>query len=301
VSVRPSTPRSAASDPAAQRRARAWVVAFLAGLVLWAASTATLVATGDDIVLPTVVISGSFLVPVTCIFWLLEHRRVTALTPERLVLAFFVAGVLGMIASAALERWLLPSRTLPNLWVGLIEEAAKGVGLVLVARGLPRHLPRDGLILGATVGLGFGAFESSGYALTYGFDRGEFSASSLVSEEILRAALAPFGHGVWTGLLGAAVFAAARDGRLRLTIGVLGAYVGVALMHALWDASSTLGVVVAVAADGTAAQREAVRQLDFPSPSSVVPAWLYGTVQWTVMLAVAAVGAAMYRRRWRAS
>jgi RsiW-degrading membrane proteinase PrsW (M82 family) len=286
--------------PAAQR-GRLWLPVFLGGVAVWVASTFTLVATEDPIVLPTVVISGSFLVPVTCIFWLIGQRRMTALTPERLLLAFFVAGVLGMLAAAALETWLLPSRALPNLWVGLIEEGAKATGLVLLARRLQAYVVRDGLILGATVGLGFGAFESAGYALSYGFQTGRFSFDGLIDEELLRAALAPFGHGVWTGLFGAALFAAAAGGRLRLTAGVLATYLLVSLLHALWDASSTVGVIVTVISDGTQAQRHAVREGSWPSPSEVTPDWLYGVVQWSVMLAVAAGGALLFARRWRAN
>lgn len=48
----------------------------------------------------------------------------------------------------------MPSRTLPNLWVGLIEEAVKATGLLLVGRGLARYRVRDGIILGARPGLG---------------------------------------------------------------------------------------------------------------------------------------------------
>ncbi len=58
------------------------------------------------------------------------------------------------------------------------------------------------------VGLGFGAFEASGYTLTYGLHNGEISLHSMISEELLREVIAPFCHGIWTGLLGAAIFAA---------------------------------------------------------------------------------------------
>ena len=146
-------------------------------------------------------------------FWVVEHGHHTTLTPARLMVAFFVAGVLGLLASAALEIWLVPSRMLPNLWVGLIEEAVKAVGLLLVGRGLARYRVRDGIILGATVGLGFGAFEAAGYSLSYSVQSGAFSARDLVSEELLRAVIAPFGHGVWTALVGAAAFATAARAR----------------------------------------------------------------------------------------
>ena len=76
-----------------------------------------------------------------------------------------------------LEVWLLPSRLLPNLWVGLIEEGVKAIGVVVLARGLHRYTVRDGILLGTVVGLGFGAFESSGYALSYGFAQRRASRS----------------------------------------------------------------------------------------------------------------------------
>src|SRR5262249_33488695 len=151
------------------------------GALLWVASTIALAATNDDILLPSVVLIGSFLVPVTVIFWFLERGDFeTELTPGRLLSAFFIAGVLGLLLAAVLEVWFLPSRLLPNLWVGLIEEAAKALGVIVFALRLRRYRVRDGVLLGVVVGLGFGAFESSGYTLSYGWDDGEFSLSNMI-------------------------------------------------------------------------------------------------------------------------
>ena len=278
--------------------AHTWRLVFAAGAALWIASTVALVATDDAVLLPTVVLLGSFLVPVTVIFWFLEHDHETVLSPRRLVSAFFIAGVLGLLAAAALEVWLLPSRLLPNVWVGLIEEAVKAIGVVAFAHGLRRYTVRDGIVLGVVVGLGFGAFESSGYALTFGVDGDTFSISDMLSEELLRAVIAPFCHGLWTGLFGAALFAAARDGRLRFTFGVLGAYLGAAALHALWDAASTAGIVVAVLASGDETQRDAVASWVMPPPSTLDDTWLYALVEWTVMIIVAIAGSLLVRRRW---
>jgi protease PrsW len=55
---------------------------------------------------------------------------------------------------------------------------------------------------------------------------------------VLRGILTPLGHGLWTAILGGALFeAAAHYGRPRLTRAVLGWYALVGLLHALWDAS----------------------------------------------------------------
>jgi protease PrsW len=276
-----------------------WRRVLVAGTLLWLCSIGTLALTEDDILLPCVVLVGSFLVPVTGVFWLLEHRHHTELDPARLVSAFFVAGVLGLLAAAALETWLLPHRLVPDLWVGLIEEATKGLGLVVYTLGLRRFPVRDGIVLGATIGLGFGAFESSGYTMSYGFRSGTFSMTDLLSEELLRAVVAPFCHGVWTGLVGAAVFAAARGGRLHLAnAGVALAYLLAALLHALWDASSNAGVVVTVLIAGTEDQRTRLSRWALPSPGSIDQQALLTAVEWTVMAAVATAGLLLLRRAW---
>jgi protease PrsW len=50
-----------------------WWVVLLIGLALWIASAADVYFTRNVIVLPTVVLLGSFLVPVTGVVWYLDH------------------------------------------------------------------------------------------------------------------------------------------------------------------------------------------------------------------------------------
>src|SRR4051794_34962472 len=111
------------------RKTHPWRHVLAWGLLLWAAATVTLALTEDLILLPSVVLIGSFLVPVATIFWFLEHRGTTELDEGRLFTAFFVAGGLGGICSAAVEIWLGPHPLLPNLSGGGIEEGGEGDGL----------------------------------------------------------------------------------------------------------------------------------------------------------------------------
>jgi protease PrsW len=287
----------------AERPLHTWRTVLLAGLGLWAISTATLVATDDIILLPAVVMLGSFLVPVACVFWLLDHGHHTTLSPARLLSAFVVAGVLGLMAAAALETWLLPARLMPNLWVGLIEEAVKLAGLLAVAWSLPFHRVRDGLILGATVGLGFASFESAGYTLDAGFNSGVgFSARDLVSEELLRAAIAPVGHGVWTGLIGATVFRCSRGrARPRIDRVVIATFLVASVLHALWDASSNAAVIVCVLVVGDPNLRDRLADGTLPPPTAIEQQMLLGAIQWSFMAIVAVVGLWLFHRAWRAA
>jgi RsiW-degrading membrane proteinase PrsW (M82 family) len=226
-----------------------WWAVLLIGLSLWIATVGTAYLTGNLLLLPTIVLLGNFLVPVTAVVWYLDHDPSAALSPRRIVAAFIVAGVIGVLAASVLEFWLVGAGLIGMLKVGFIEELVKGVAIVLVAWGLKSFATRDGIVLGATVGFGFAALESSGYALAALFvvqgNHLFLSLSSVVLTELVRGVLAPFGHGLWSAILGGVMFHAARNGRLRLTWGVLAAFIGVSLLHGAFDAlGGIVGYVV---------------------------------------------------------
>ena len=233
-----------------ERWVPAWWGVLLIGLALWIAAIGVAALTHNVILLPTIVMLGSFMVPVTAVVWYLDHDPSPALSPRRILSAFIIGGVVGILAASVLEYWLVGIGVLGALEVGLIEEFVKGVFIVLVALGLRTFHVRDGIVLGATVGFGFAALESSGYALASLFVvQGHvlsLSLTSVVITELIRGVLAPFGHGMWSALLGAAIFAAAaRHGRLRLSRGVLGTYVVIAVLHGAFDAfSGVFGYIV---------------------------------------------------------
>lgn len=158
--------RAAARALKGQGWAPRWWVVLLIGLALWIASAADVYFTGNLIVLPTVVLLGSFLVPVTGVVWYLDHDPSPALSPRRILAAFILAGVIGVVAASVVEFWVVfGPGPVGNLKVGLIEELVKGVAIVFVAWGIQSFSRRDGIVLGAAVGFGFAALESSGYAL----------------------------------------------------------------------------------------------------------------------------------------
>ncbi len=206
-----------------QRWAPPWWGVLLIGLALWIATVGVVFLTSNIIMLPTVVLLGSFLVPVTAVVWYLDHDPSEVLTPRRVVAAFVIAGVIGVMATSLLEFWLVGPGVTGKAEVGLIEELVKGLAIVFVAWGLHAFRTRDGMVLGATVGFGFAALESSGYALVSLFvvhgQQLVLSLQSLVFTELIRGVLAPFGHGLWSAILGGVIFHGARKGHLRLTWG----------------------------------------------------------------------------------
>lgn len=236
--------------PTAPRTRKSWLRMFLMGLALWVATVAITYITENANLIPTIVLLGSFLVPATFVVWAFEHGHSGEVTGEIVFRTFAVGGVLGVLGASLLETYLLHPSPWLFVGVGLIEEAVKLAALALLTRHLMHKSARDGLVLGASVGFGFAAFESAGYALTATLTENGLSLMDLVTTELLRGLLAPFGHGLWTAILGGVLFSRSVREHFMLTRRLLWAYLGVSLLHALWDSMNSIAVVVTVVVTG---------------------------------------------------
>ncbi|MEV4280514.1 PrsW family intramembrane metalloprotease [Actinoplanes xinjiangensis] len=221
-----------------------WRRVFLTGFALWLLTVVVTFATGNPNLIPTLVLLGSFLVPVTFVLWAFTKRHSGEVTSELLFSTFVTGGVLGVLAASLLETYLLHPSPLFFLGVGLIEEAAKLAALAFLCRRLQHKYAVDGVILGAAVGFGFAAFESAGYAFTALFTQQGMSLMTLVETELLRGVLAPVGHGLWTAILGGVLFSASGRRHFALTGRLLVTYLGVAVLHALWDGWQSIAQVI---------------------------------------------------------
>ncbi|MGI5286378.1 PrsW family intramembrane metalloprotease [Nonomuraea polychroma] len=273
-----------------------WIRTFFGGLVLWVATVVVTFVTQNKNLVPTIILVGSFLVPVT--FVTFAFRRADAVvTAQRVFSAFVYGGVLGVLGASLLESTLLTHVSgWTYLVIGMIEEGVKLAALWLIARRLPFYTARDGMVLGAAVGFGFAAFESAGYAFNALFTSSGLSLLNLVETEALRAVLAPVGHGLWTALLGGALFATAsrsRSGRPRLRPPVVGWYVVVVLLHALWDASQVVAVWLTLFLTGTQAQWASITQLGELPGVTQAQVHLFTVVSWTLLALDGLIGLAL--------
>jgi RsiW-degrading membrane proteinase PrsW (M82 family) len=280
------------------RHGPGWGRIFLGGLALWVAAVVVTFATRNPNLVPTVILIGSFLVPVTFVTYAFE-RADEVVNAQRIFTAFVYGGVLGILGASLLEAEFLKQ---PNLgtygYVGLIEEAVKLAALWLIARHLPRYTMRDGIVLGAAVGFGFAALESAGYAFNALFTTNGLSLMNLVETELLRGVLAPVGHGLWTAILGGALFAtAARHGRPRLTGSVVGWYLVVAALHALWDSSQGIAVYLTLLLTGTQIQWLMI-QLGRVPVETATQVHLFTAFNWTLLVIDALIGLRILRRQW---
>jgi RsiW-degrading membrane proteinase PrsW (M82 family) len=223
------------SAQSSSERKGSWWKVLLIGLALYVAGLVALVLSGNPNLFPTVVMIGSFLVPITYVSFFYERRQISSVTMAPTAMAFAYGGILGVIAASILEPIFIRQLNVLTFFViGLIEEFVKILGVLVVARHRRHDSELDGLILGAAAGMGFAALESMGYAFS-AFIRSGGSLSSTVAVTLLRGILSPLGHGTWTAILASVLFRESRERRFRINWKVIGAYLLVVVLHALWD------------------------------------------------------------------
>ena len=161
--------------------------------------------------------------------------------PERLkaVFVLFIAGALGATALTLSGSAALPPHpggvvSEAVLRAPLLEEASKGIALLVVLRWAVLEDRVDGWLYGATVGLGFALTENLLYLSAEAPDEGPQSGLFLVAVRSLLPALM---HAAASGLVGASLARAhvrslSLFGRAwSLSIGLIGAVA----LHSLWN------------------------------------------------------------------
>lgn len=181
------------------------------------------------------IVAGSLFVPLLFVYYL-DMRSYFVPPRFRTLLATFLVGALVAAPLAVVLESVLPAGTgapKPAFITGLIEEFCNGVALFWLMFKGHRYLrfEMDGIILGAAAGMGFAALEDMIYGLS-AFHQG---LHSIIFTVWLRQILGPFGHGVWTAILGGAIWRAKGAGGPRFTFTVIGAYLTAAGLHGLWD------------------------------------------------------------------
>src|SRR4030095_12602202 len=122
---------------------------------------------------------------------------------------------------------------------------------------------------------------------------GGLSLPNLVETEVLRGLLTPLGHGLWTAILGGVLFrTAAEGGRLRLSGALVGWYLLVAGLHALWDAARPIAVWLTLVLTATQVQWQLIRMGRVPQPTQA-QVHTFTTLNMAVLLLDALLGVAI--------
>ncbi len=223
------------SAPSERGRSGTWWRVLLAGAALFILGLIILVLTGNPNLIPAVVMLGNFTVPVAYVAFFYDRQHLSRLTLADMGKAFILGGLLGVFAASLIEPLVILQFNVGTAFlVGLIEEFVKIIGVLLVVRHRAHNSELDGLLLGAAAGMGFAALESTGYAFV-AFLLSQGSLSTTVAVILLRGFLAPAGHGTWTAIFASVLFRESRPGDFHINRSVITAYLGVSILHGLWD------------------------------------------------------------------
>ena len=144
-------------------------------------------------------------------------------------------------------------------------------------------------MLGATVGLGFAAFESAGYALVASFTVHGLSLVDLVSTELLRGLLTPFGHARMDRDHRRVAVLRQRRGRFVVTGRLVAGFIGVSILHGLWDSMDNIAIMLTYVLSGRPWQYRLLElgYIPQPTPDQVR---LFTFLSWAGLVGVALVG-----------
>jgi len=201
----------------------------------------TLVATGDPNYIPSAILLGAFLVPVTFTTYLYERLPDWEVPLPAIAICLVWGGVLGTVVAGSLEYDVMKSLGfLPKLGIGVIEEGAKLI-LPLVFYFLGRYRSEAaGIVLGVTTAMGFAALETMGYGFTsLLLSKGNLGVLDGVL--LVRGLMSPAGHAAWTGLVCAVLWRERlKAGHATFNWRVGGAFLTAVVLHALWDTFASI-------------------------------------------------------------
>jgi protease PrsW len=218
-----------------------WFLVLAVGLAIFVAMDATFIATRTVALLPTVILLGASLLPVTFVVYVYQRVQTKDVPVAAVAVVAFLSGALGLLVAGVLEYATLRELgALKLLGVGLIEESAKLIFPLIVFFRSRYRSEADGLLFGVASGMCFSAMESMGYGLA-AFLQYKGSIGALEETLLLRGLLSPLGHAAWTGLVCAVLWREReRTGHITFNLAVMAAFLAAVLLHTSWDTFGSL-------------------------------------------------------------
>ncbi len=224
---------------------RTWFLVLISGLVLFFAIDWALTATSNPNYVPTVILIGAFLVPLTFVVYTYQRVPIGEIPLPDVAITFLWGGALGTAVAGYLEYETARHLGIfVMIGVGLIEEAAKLVLPLVFFFQCRCRFEDDGLLFGVTAGMGFAALETMGYAFV-ALLQSRGNVDVLHQTLLIRGLLSPAGHAAWTGMVCAVLWRERqRAGHAVLSWPIIGAFLLAVLLHSLWDIFGSISAVL---------------------------------------------------------
>lgn len=187
---------------------------------------------------PGTIIIGSFAAPVSILILFWEMNAPRNISFYEVGKMFFIGGAAAIVATLIIHG-IFPVNDLDftgAITVGVVEEVAKlAIILYFIRKMNPKYI-LNGLLIGATIGAGFAAFESAGYAYTSAV---LFGQSEMLNIIFTRGWMSIGTHVAWSAIAGAAVVYVKREQILEkdhiLQADFLKLFAVPIILHAVWD------------------------------------------------------------------
>ena len=186
---------------------------------------------------PGLLFLGTFAAPLAVVVLFFELNSPRNVSLHRLTVLFISGAVISLMTalvgfSVSNLNWLGASSA------GIVEEMAKLATVLIIVRGVRHKYMLNGLLFGATVGAGFGAFESAGYAFRTLL--ASHSAAAMIDNIQLRAILAPGMHVAWTAISAGALWRVKQDSKFKFQMlsdpRFYKAFCIPVVLHMIWNA-----------------------------------------------------------------
>lgn len=189
--------------------------------------------------LPCLMAVGSFTVPVSILVLFFEMNAPRNISFVKAALIFILGGAFSLVTTLFIYSFFDTEQTsyTAAVMVGIIEECGKAaiVAFCLSKMKSCKYI-LNGLLVGAAVGAGFSAFESTGYAFRY-FIAGSYN--EMMSVICMRGLFALGGHVTWASITGAAMMIALKGQPFNTKVltdkNFLMLFILPIVLHAIWD------------------------------------------------------------------
>lgn len=198
--------------------------------------------------IPGLIIIGAFAVPISIVIFFMEVNAFRNISFYNVLRIFLVGGCASLIVTLLLYSFASSTGELDLLGTfitGVVEELGKLIIVYYFIKQTKRcNFILSGMLIGATVGAGFAAFESAGYA--NGFADNEIlqiaSVDPLLNNIYVRGLLSPGGHVVWAAITGSAIMMVKGNYPLEISMLFNTKFIKIfilpIILHALWDWSA---------------------------------------------------------------
>ena len=211
--------------------------------------------TENEKTVPAILFLGAFAVPLSTLVLIFEMNTPRNVSIVMVGKLFIVGGLTGL--GPAMLAYMVP---IAGNMPGIVEESAKLLAVILVARSCRYKYELNGILFGATVGAGFACFETCGYGFDQilstltpiiqagnvagGFPTAEAlvqTVENMMANLVLRGVESPLGHVAWTAIAAGAFWRVKGDKpanpSMLLDARFLKAFAIPVLMHTTWDLS----------------------------------------------------------------